>query len=131
MIASQRSSARRVAQVHLVAELRAPSGARDHHWDALELGLLVPVVALAGDVVSKLAHERLRRGPWICSGDVGLADLDVHAGERLHPERVQQGVAVGEQKPEWSSASFSRIRSFTMPPSSAQISTYLHCSGRV
>ena len=31
----------------------------------------------------------------------------------------------------WSSASFSRIGSFTMPPSGAQISTYLHCSGTV
>ena len=44
-----------------------------------------------------------RRSTWTLDlqrRDVGLADLDVHARERLHPERVQQGVAVGEREPE-------------------------------
>ncbi len=91
-----------VAQVHLVAELRAPACSRDHDRDAVELGLLVPVVALVGDLVAEeLADQRLRQRPLdLQRRHVGLADLDIEARERLHTERVQQRVGVGEREPE-------------------------------
>ncbi len=47
------------------------------------------------------------------------------------PSAYSSASLSASESQKWSSASFSRIGSFTMPPSGAQISTYLHCSGWV
>ena len=117
-----------VAQVDLVADLAAPPCARHHHGDAIQVGLPEPVVA-------QPQTPRLRRvcarppstwgpGPaWATRQVRRSARRDRNSGRR--PSRKAARRCPPAPARSGFSPRRSRTGSFTMPPSSAPMRTYL------
>ena len=90
-----------LAQVDLVADHRGPSGAADHDGDAVELGLVAPVVLHLQDLIAEqVAHHVLGLRALDLHGvDLGVADVHVHPGVHRDAHRVEARVGVGEREP--------------------------------
>ena len=91
-----------VAQIDLVADFAGPPGPRHDHRNPVQVGLEEPVVPeLRHRVAEERLHDVLRLRALDLEGrDVGLGDLDAHAGPERHAARPQQDVAVREGEPE-------------------------------
>ena len=99
---AQELGAGRAAERGLVRPALVERRDLDVMRDPVQLGLRAAVVPEVGDhITEELADQRLRlRALDLERRHVGLADLHVQTGERLHAERVQQRVGVREREPE-------------------------------
>ena len=90
-----------VAQVDLVADDGRPSRSADHDGDAVQVGLVAPVVLHVEDpVAEQVAHRVLGlRALHLHRVDLGVPDVHVHTRVHCGAHRVQARVGVRQCEP--------------------------------